>query len=415
MLDDALTAAREGSLPLKEILGRMLTHLPDGQIELLDTQSMWLRFPIKLEEVDGRVFIIESAMPRLRFGDEVIAVEGEPIRMRLDRLYASKSGTDQWRRSRSLDELRTATGNLLTLTIERDGVEQTLTLNIDAQNEGFASQSSFNKMEGEYYFLDNTNNFKFSEEVAHTISESEGLVNDLRGYGTSDFLDHLVTPETELSSVWTWDPIRVRPDHIERWSGGGFVPKAAEPFIDIPMVWLSDFRAISYSESILAWVHHLDPDAYFIGASPTAGANGGNHQFPLLGGFTMGWTSQRVTLIDGTDYFGNGIGMDELALWTVSTVEEGQDPVLRAAKSRLNGDRLAEPFLGMWIGDDGTEILVTRDFVYHLDSTRWLGRWRILDWSDTGPMVCDRGMPNSETFAQKVIYFGSIIFPEVFC
>ena len=222
MLNDALTLL-EKLLPLKEVLGRMLAHLPDGHIELLDTQSMWLRFPIKLEEVDGRVFIIESAMPRLRYGDEVIAVEGEPVRIRLDRLYASKSGTDHWRRSRTLDELRIATGNLLTLTIERDGVEQTLTLNIDDQNEGVASQSSFNKMEGEYYFLDHTKNFKFTEEVAHIISESEGLVNDLRGYDLTPRFPF--RPETELSSVWTWIRFGFAPITLNDGLAVGLYPK----------------------------------------------------------------------------------------------------------------------------------------------------------------------------------------------
>jgi hypothetical protein len=401
MLNDALTAAREGSLPLKEVLGRMLAHLPDGHIELSDTQSMWRRFPFRLEEVDGRVFVIGSAMPRLRFGDELIAIEGEPIRVRLDRLYASKSGTDQWRRSRILDELRTATGKLLTLTIERDGVEQTLTLNIDDENGELDSKSSLYKMEGEHYFLDNTKNFDFTKEVAQTLSESEGFVNDLRGYANFDFLDHIVQPGTALRSTWASNSIRFRPDVIERWSRGGFVPESKEPFLDLPMVWLSNSRAISYSESVLGWVHHLDPDAYFIGTSPTAGANGGNHRFPLLGGFTMGWTSQRATFIDGTDYFGNGIGMDELVLWTVSAVEKGWDPLLHAAKSWLNRERAADPFLGMWIGDDGTELLVTRESIYHLDSTRWLGRWPVLKWSETGPTLCDRGLPNSETLVQE--------------
>ncbi len=400
MLDEALADAVAGERSLRAVLGRMLAHLPDGQIDLVDDQRVWMRFPLKLVEVDGRVFVLDSAHPGIQAGDELIAVDGEPVRVRLDRLHAVQPGTDQWRRLWVRQEVRTAEGEQLTLTIERDGVEQTRTLHFDEGEGALSAGPALEALGDGRYLLDSTQEFGDPVEVATTLPGSAGAAIDLRGYPRADLLAHLVAPGTALSPDWASWPVRTRPDTVAAWDGRGFARESTPPFLDLPMVWITHGGAISYSESVLGWAHSLDPDAHFVGPTPTAGANGINHRFPLLGGFGMGWTSMRATHIDGTGYFGEGIGVHELATWTPTAVAAGRDPVRDAALAWLRGDRVPAPFLGMWVGDDGTELLVTREAVYWLDATRWRARWPVLAWSEAGPTVCARGVPRTDVVAQ---------------
>lgn len=393
LLDGALAEAMDVKRPLPGVLGRMLTAIPDGHIAVIDHQTTWIRFPLHLEEADGRVFVVASALPDIHPGDEVVAVRGEGVRVVMDRVYARTPGTDHWRRIQALKALRTAPGKLLPLTIVRDGAALTQTVSFDDRRDRLGPRGPFEELDTGLYYLDLRQRDALTLESIQTLAKARGLVVDLRGYPSSSLiLDHLTPAGTEPDHDWAKHLWRARPDEVFELEGTAFAPEPAEPLLDLPTVWLTGPRAISFSESVLGWARHLDPDARFVGASPTAGANGINQAFPLIGAFELGWTSMRATMLDGSPYFGEGIGLDETTPWTSSAIAENRDPGLDAALAWLKGDRLPEPFLGSWRGDDGAEVFVTRTAVYRFDSTGWRGRLPILGWTEDGPSICDRGL-----------------------
>ncbi len=402
MLDEALADALEGGRPLAESLGRLLAHLPDGHITIADGQRMWRRFPLQLEEVDGRVFVLSSGMPELARGDELVRSSGQPVRVILDRVYAQSPGTDQWRRSISLNELHTAPWNELTLTVSRAGIEETLTLSIDKMEAQPRIHELFEDLGDGLFYLDLREPDVLTDARIETLAGARGLVVDLRGYpNNTKLLDHLTPDGAEPYNGWASYPLRVRPDTIMAWQGTGFSPEATPPHLDLPVVWLTGPRAISFSESYLGWAKHHDPDARFVGATPTAGANGVNHKFQLLGEFSVGWTSMRATMIDGSPYFGRGIGLDETIPWTTSAVLEGRDPAFEAALDWLRGKDVPESFLGTWKDSGGARLLVTRDAVNHFEGARWTGREPILEWTEEGPTLCGGGLPLSGTLTRQ--------------
>jgi len=402
MLDEALADAVEGGRPLPELLGRLLAHLPDGHINILDGQRMWMRFPLRLEEVDGRVFVLSSSMPELAPGDELVRSSDQPVRVILDRTYAQSPGTDQWRRAIALNELRTAPGKELTVTVSRAGIEETLTLSFDKTEAQPRIHELFEDLGEGLFYLDLREPDVLTDARLETLAGARGLMVDLRGYpNNTKLLNHLTPEGAEPYHDWASYPLRVRPDTIMAWEGTGFSPEATPPHLDLPVVWLTGPRAISFSESYLGWARHHDPDARFVGATPTAGANGVNHEFGLLGGFSVGWTSMRATMIDGSPYFGRGIGLDETVPWTTSAVLEGRDPAFEAAQDWLRGKEVPEPFLGTWKDEDGGRLLVTRDSVNHFEGARWIGREPILEWTEEGPTLCAGGLPLSGTLTRQ--------------
>ena len=58
------------------------------------------------------------------------------------------------------------------------------------------------------------------------------------------------------------------------------------------------------------------------------------------------------------------------------------------------------PFLGSWKAEDGTQLWVTETALYVFDDTRWRARVPVLQWTDTGPRTCYRGLPAPALLAQ---------------
>jgi len=70
------------------------------------------------------------------------------------------------------------------------------------------------------------------------------------------------------------------------------------PYLSAKKVFLTNGRAISYSETIMAIV-----EQYRLGeivGGPTAGTNGNTNSFPVPGGYQITWTGMKVLKHDGS-------------------------------------------------------------------------------------------------------------------
>jgi C-terminal processing protease CtpA/Prc len=94
-------------------------------------------------------------------------------------------------------------------------------------------------------------------------------------------------------------------------------------------VFLTNGRAISYSESIMAIV-----ERYRLGeivGGPTAGTNGNTNTFAVPGGYQITWTGMKVLKHDGSQHHGVGIAATVPVSRTRAGVAEGRDEVLERA------------------------------------------------------------------------------------
>lgn len=169
------------------------------------------------------------------------------------------------------------------------------------------------------------------------ILESNGLICDLRGYPADNikpFLAHLLKgPDT---SRWMCIPQIIYPDHEEmmfkNWEGWGLKPN--KPNINIPVVFITDGSAISYSESIMGLLKYYKLGT--IVGQPTAGTNGNVNSFTLPGNYQISFTGMKVLKLDGSLHHGIGVLPDIYVNKTLRGVREGRDEFVEKAIEVLN-------------------------------------------------------------------------------
>jgi len=156
-------------------------------------------------------------------------------------------------------------------------------------------------------------------------------VIDLRGYPTdagSRLLPHLLdAPE---SRDWMFIARQVFPDQQgpTEWRGSSWNLKPKKPHL-ANTVWMTDSRAISYSESVLGHVQDLEIGP--IVGRPTAGANGNVNPYELPGRYRISWTGMKVLNRDGSQHHVHGVRPTHPTQPTAQGLAEGRDEVLEEA------------------------------------------------------------------------------------
>jgi C-terminal processing protease CtpA/Prc len=117
------------------------------------------------------------------------------------------------------------------------------------------------------------------------------------------------------------------------WKGYSWHLEPASPRIGGKVVFLTDARAVSASESVLGYV-----DALRLGTivgGPTAGANGNAITFNVPSGMTVTFTGMRVTGHDGSPFHLSGVRPAVPVEPTLAGIRAGRDEVLERALSIL--------------------------------------------------------------------------------
>lgn len=169
------------------------------------------------------------------------------------------------------------------------------------------------------------------------LLESRGLICDLRGYPADDIRPFLSNLLSEIdTSKWLSSPQILYPDHKKMLFNdyGGWSLKPKEPHLNIPVVFITDGRAISYAESVMGIVKHYKL-ATIVG-QPTAGTNGGINQFVLSGGYKIRFTGLKVINLDGSQHHGIGVLPDVSVKKTIKGVMENRDEFLEKAIEIIN-------------------------------------------------------------------------------
>jgi hypothetical protein len=168
------------------------------------------------------------------------------------------------------------------------------------------------------------------------LASAAGIVLDLRGYPTnigSWILPYLLTADN--NDNWMHVAQIVGPfGHISGWQSFGWPLTPASPHLGGRRVFLTDARAISYSESVMGYVADLKL-ATIIG-STTAGTNGNVVTFTVPSGFAIRFTGMRVTGHDGrAQHHLVGVKPDIQLEPTIAGIRAGRDELLEQALTVL--------------------------------------------------------------------------------
>ncbi|MEM8616066.1 MAG: S41 family peptidase [Pseudomonadota bacterium] len=321
----------------------------------------WIEERLILDYVAGEEF--EAA--GITRGDEIIAVDGQPLKEYADkehRPYVSGSNKAyidsrvySWRLLKGpegpLDlTIKTKAGDIITVQSRRPDWDtwETLTEGREPyapnfqwkmlpENIAYVELNSFGNAEASQGFADN-----FEE-----ISKADGIIFDVRnnGGGSSNYgYDVLSRLTQEPFALSSWKTMTYRPA-FRAWgyptdsyeSTGNTRAPNSDQYYAGPVAVLSGTGTFSAAEDFLVAFDVMDRGPIIGQAS--GGSTGQPLGFYLPGGGTARVTTKRDTYPDGSDFVGDGVQPDILAPPTVEAFIERQDLALEAAREYILGEK----------------------------------------------------------------------------
>jgi C-terminal processing protease CtpA/Prc len=345
-LRPALAAAaidRDGAAFLTT-LRKLIAQLHDGHGGVYQSaEGRGFALPVFLRWADDELAVahVFDDASGMKQGDVIVSIDGRKTADWLrDRSETISFATQQWLRTRATGELVFGPkDSVVTITIRHAGQEpKTLTLrrSLAATDLIEPRPEKIHEMESGIWYVDLSR--ASDEDFAAALPKLElakGVIFDLRGYPdlSSKFLTHIIDKPVQ-SAQWLV-PIVTQPDgKFSDWDRGGrWNLQPAPPRVGGRIVFLTDGRAISYSESIMGIIeaYHL---ADIVGET-TAGTNGNVNPVTLPGTYNVYWTGMRVLKHDGSQHHGIGIAPTVPVSPTVAGLTEGRDEQLEKAVSLI--------------------------------------------------------------------------------
>jgi C-terminal processing protease CtpA/Prc len=318
-------------------LRRLLAAAPDGHSRVRCSGEAARAYPpFVVESVGDAVVVTASADPQIARGDEIVAIDGQPIAPVVAAHEAVVSGSPQWRRAVAMTWL--GLGPLeakLALRLRRaDRTFDVTVARIDrddlAEPDG---HPPIDRLGDGVYYVDLSR--VSSDDVTAVIGKlasAPGVVFDVRGAPSTgeEVLAHLLTRYDDAQ--WLAVPHRIRPDSPTRpaaWVREGWELSPLAPHIAGRVAFVGGPFSKSYAESILglAAYYHLGE---IVGA-PTAGANGNIAEIAAPTGCRAVFTGRKVTRPDGSQFHQLGVLPTISARRTIAGITAGRDEVLERA------------------------------------------------------------------------------------
>jgi len=340
-LGNRLVNAAEASEPaaFRIVLQSMVADLHDGHGDV-GPETDDYRLPLLWQWIENALVVTAVARDSddgIGVGDVIVAIDGRPVEelLRNESALVSAS-TDAHRFWRAAEALRSWQTNR-PMTIRVEGADK---VQRDVQLTPVASMRLSGLLEenrpapvtwfpqGTWYFDLTRLDDRRLDEALRQVRPDQPVIFDLRGYPhgvKADFLGHLTSEPVDTP------PFRIAvvelPEMRDRhWKTVGWDVAPTLPRLRGRVAFLTDERAISYSETLLAMVRGHDL-AEIVG-EPTAGVNGNVNPFNLPGSHQIVWTGMKVVNHDGSDLAGSGVQPTVPVSATIAGIRQRRDEVL---------------------------------------------------------------------------------------
>jgi C-terminal processing protease CtpA/Prc len=321
----------------------MIHRIRDGHGEVgHDDLPRRSALPVRLELVDGQAVITGTSQPdAFAVGDVVESIDGAPVMQSVARVAAELSGSEHWRRFKAATWVVPSgpRGQSANLTLRRGEKARTLSARFVREAPPRPRRPDAIHRFGDGVFYVDLTRAHWTEIEARMpeIAAAPGVVFDLRGYpeDTHRVLEHLLREPED--ATWMHVPRFVEPGGTPvAWHDIGWHLRPTEPRISGTIAFLVSAEAISYAESVLAYVDAHDLGTV-IGSTPSAGTNGDIVRVDTVGGWWFIFTGMRVTHHDGRPFHLRGIAPDVVVEPTLAGLRSGRDEQLDAAVAFVRG------------------------------------------------------------------------------
>lgn len=294
--------------------------------------------------VEGQYVVTQSQDEQVKPGDRIVSIEGRPIEAVAAEFQArTSSATDGWLRTRSANMLLACASSQAALAVEIEPFAAPLTkraVNIRCDLTRPKERTSYPEPRLEkivelepgiwYVDMDRITKEDWQTNIAKW-AEAKRVIFDMRGYPAEPGISMIAhSTAEEIRSAPMLVPRPSRPDRTDfPFQTGGWPLTPAKPKLQSRPIFLTDGRAISYAETVMAMAENYQLGE--IVGEPTAGTNGNINPFTVPRGYRIVWTGMRVTKHDGSPLHGVGVLATVPVHRTRNGVAEGKDEILLKA------------------------------------------------------------------------------------
>ncbi|HEX8058844.1 MAG TPA: S41 family peptidase [Novosphingobium sp.] len=323
-------------------------------------RAVYARPPLRTALVEDKVLVRhvgdEDVARRVRAGEEIVAIDGEPVKQYAERRVAPfvSSSTPQDRAVRvfGYQLLSGDEGQAVRLRLRgEDGAEREELVERSLKYRAPAP-AGFKMLPGAIAYIaldqfENDRDVKAFELALPEILGAKGLVIDVRrnGGGSSKFGMAVLSYLTKAPIAGTRGFVRGE-EAYTRAQGGGYVkwspvPGNGELYRAVreqvftgPVAVLTGAQTFSAAEDFTA-AYKIMERGIIVGEA-TGGSTGQPLRFDLPGGGKARICIKRDVYPDGTSFVGKGIVPDIEVRETVASLRAGRDPVVERALAELS-------------------------------------------------------------------------------
>ena len=326
----------------KETLQLMTEPLNDGHVKVYLDGDVSEEFqPNILIDIAENKAVVEKVADTLlekyiHRGDIIEKIDGRAVMQIVKEKENYISGSPQWKNARVITSLLAGAENTeMILSLNRNGntFDQTVVRRynmIEYYNAADNERKKSGEMEEGIYYIDLTKLPADSlKKWANKLSAAKAVIFDLRGYGKgSNPINYLLDENVQTKSMFV--PRIIYPDYANiSFTEYGWNLKPEQPHFAGKIIFITDGRAISASESVMGYIKDFKLATIIGGA--TAGTNGNINRFSLPGGYHIVWTGMLVKNHDGSKHHIRGIVPDVTVKRTIKGMKEGRDELLEKA------------------------------------------------------------------------------------
>jgi len=352
-LAEAPAAVQEGRRSAGRLIRRFGEALSDGHALVLNYGggvNIAGVLPVVLDHLgNGAIVVRRSLADELDPGDEILAVNGEPIADWLaEELSRTSAATEGHRRVRTdiyLQNLEHTAGLLLRDPAGETRVEFVDPYPFDTLSE-LGSAPSLREAGDlgdlgapEYYHINLSDNVLTEIDEFHAALRAaaghDGLVLDMRGYPGPEHYEVAMRliPESFQSPIFRTPEIRL--DHREIQENQYTMQPLDDPSFSGPIALLVGPGTVSAAENLSLML--VDAGRVTVVGRQSAGTNGNITAVQLPGRFGFTFTGMEVLHADGSTFHGRGIMPDVEVVPTAADLAAGRDPTLERAIEILRG------------------------------------------------------------------------------
>lgn len=324
------------------LLKSLTSKLNDGHSNIWSSLYKPAFFPpINLTCINDTLIISDvldtSIKDEISKGDIVLSIDDQDADLKAKSILRITAGSRRYKRySSTVNILKGVEGSTLKLKIKNKKRIKDFAL---VRNLSYTSYSQYivnypalKTIDNEILYI----NFlkatvKSLDSLITAKTSYKSIICDVRGYPNSNhsFLSHLLV-ENDTCEDWMRIPEITQPNFSAvSFEKSGWKLRSLKPYISSQMIFLTDNKAISYSESFMGIVKHYKLG--LIVGDTTAGTNGNLNIYKLPSRLNFSWTGMQVTNLKDELIDEVGISPDIRVPYTIQGISNGEDEVLNKA------------------------------------------------------------------------------------